>query len=198
MQGPAAARPGQRPRGRPPSQSCRWGKRLARGPGPGEGQRQERELPTRQRSRLRSPDPCVTMWGGLPAPQSKQAGELPPMTNSFSATAGAAVPRFPDDDPIPPPLRRGRGGFTAPLPGPTAPRGDPHPLPPAPQGPLLSLPSPAEEAVFGPGREESGEPPCPIQFRPGAGGGGGGLTSRPAGPGGGGGAAATAPCASQV
>lgn len=123
------------------------------------------------------------MRDGLPAPQSKQAGELPPMTNSFSSTVGAAVPRFPDDDPIPPPLRRGQDGFTAPLPGPTAPRGDPHPLPPTPQGPLLSLPSPAEEAVFGPGREGSGEPPCPIQFRPGAGGGGGGLTSLPGRPG---------------
>lgn len=161
-QGPAAARPGQRPRGRPPCRACRRGKRLARGAGPGEGQRREREPPRRQRSRLRSPGPCVTTRDGLPAPQSKQAGELPPMTNSFSSTAGAAVPRFPDDDPIPPPLRRGRDGFTAPLEGPTAPRGDPHPLPPAPQGPLLSLPSPAEEAVFGPGRE--GSRPAPSSF----------------------------------
>lgn len=72
------------------------------------------------------------------------------MTNSFFSTAGAPAPGPPNDDAPSSSLRRGRGSFTAPFPGPTAPHGTAHLRPPPAAAPL---PSPAEETIFGPGRE---------------------------------------------
>lgn len=165
--GPAATRPWHRPRGRPPPR-LPAGEAFPR-PGPSEGHRRQREAPSRERRRLfAAPDPCVT---------SQTRPGAPPRWLSFSSTAGAAIPRLPDDAPSffsppprhgpvpPPPLQRGRGGFTAPLPGPTAPHNTP------PRAAFPPPPSPTEKAIFGP-RRGAATRPAPSSFAQVRGGGG--------------------------
>lgn len=115
--------------------------------------------------------------------RGKHARELPAMTNTFPSTAGAAVPRLPAAAPARRPSAQAgrfyrRGGFEAPVKSGHG-RTSARPSHAAPPSHCRS----AGEAQSGPGRERV--PPCPSQFRPGAGGGGrgAGLRARPAGSG---------------